>query len=398
MASAWRDACASESASKVVVPSGTYKLKQATFEGPCKAPVEVQIQGTLQAPKDRSSDTWVAFRSIDMLTVLGGGTFDGQGTHGSKDGDIKDIRFSSVTNSLIKDITSLDSKKFHIGVSDCTNVVFHHLTITSAADSANTDGINIASSTRINVTHTNIATGDDCISVGEGTNQLLVTNVTCGPGHGLSIGSLGYYPDEKPVVGVTIMNCTLTGTTNGVRIKTWPNSPGQSTASYILFEDIVMVNVENPIIIDQNYCSGDEDRCKHQTPSEVQISNVKFKNIRGSSATLVGVNLACSSTVPCQDVELDDIDLTYYGHEGSLTSQCFNVRARITRVAKTLACANLPGLPSDNSPPPPPLYDYNSPMIYSGAPDCNSYWWPRQSVMVHLLISGLGLWLLKGSP
>ncbi|KAM5582812.1 polygalacturonase-like [Rosa sericea] len=396
LAKAWRDACALESASKVVVPSGAYKLKEATFEGPCKAPIEVQIQGTLQAPKDRSSDTWVAFSSIDMLTLWGGGTFDGQGAPGSKDGDIRDIRFSSITNSIIMDITSLDSKKYHISISECTNIVFDHLTITSPTNDANTDGIDIGSSTRINVTHTNIATGDDCIAVGEGTNQLLVTDVTCGPGHGISIGSLGYKPDEKPVFGVTIMNCTLVGTTNGARIKTWPDSPGASTASDILFEDIVMVNVENPIIIDQNYCSGDEDRCKQNTPSEVQISNVRFKNIRGWSATPIAVNLACSPSVPCQNVELEDIDLTYNGNEGSLSSQCFNVRPRTTRVGKALACANLPGLPSGDSPPPPPLYDYLSPMIYTGGPDNNSCWWPRPPVMGYLLISGLGLWLLQG--
>ncbi|CAL8988838.1 unnamed protein product [Prunus brigantina] len=34
LAKAWSDACASPSASKVVVPSGTYNLKEATFKGP----------------------------------------------------------------------------------------------------------------------------------------------------------------------------------------------------------------------------------------------------------------------------------------------------------------------------------------------------------------------------
>ncbi|KAL6195239.1 hypothetical protein ACLB2K_030859 [Fragaria x ananassa] len=395
LAKAWRDACSSESAGKVVVPSGTYKLKEAIFEGPCKAPIEVHIQGTLQAPKDPSSDVWVTFSSINMLTLSGGGTFDGQGAHGSKRGDFRDVKFSSITNSIVKDITSLNSKKFHISVTECTNVVFDHLTITSPTDDANTDGIDIGSSNGINVTHTNIATGDDCIAVGEGTNQLLVTGVTCGPGHGISIGSLGQRPDEQPVVGVTVMNCTIVGTTNGARIKTWPDSPGASTASDIVFEDIVMANVENPIIIDQNYCSGeDDDRCKQTIPSEVQIRNVRFKNIRGSSATPIAVNLACSPSVPCQDVELEDVDLTYNGDEGLLSSQCINVRPRITRVAKALACANVPGLPSDNSPP-PPLYDYQSPMIYTGAPDNSSCSWPRASVMVYLLISGLGARLLQ---
>ncbi|CAL8113641.1 unnamed protein product [Prunus armeniaca] len=82
LAKAWSDACASPSASKVVVPSGTYKLKEANFRGPYKAPIEMQVQGTLQAPADAGqltrTDTWVGFQYIDMLTLSGGGTFDGQ--------------------------------------------------------------------------------------------------------------------------------------------------------------------------------------------------------------------------------------------------------------------------------------------------------------------------------
>lgn len=47
-------------------------------------------------------------------------------------------------------------------------------------------------------------------------------------------------------------NCTMVGTTNGIRIKTWPAS-GPSKAAGMLFSNIFMDNVKYPIIIDQNY-------------------------------------------------------------------------------------------------------------------------------------------------
>jgi len=60
----------------------------------------------------------------------------------------------------------------------------------------------------------------------------------------------------------------------------------------------------------------------------VQISNVSYKNIRGSSATDVAVNFNCSKEVPCQDVTVEDIDLMSSGGKGrqKLSNFCFNVK------------------------------------------------------------------------
>ncbi|PRQ16537.1 putative polygalacturonase [Rosa chinensis] len=397
MTMSWTDACASMSTSTVLVPRGTYELlQQATFEGPCKAPIQFQLQGTLQAPKDRSQldVSWVQFKNLDMLTLSGGGTFDGQGAHSWKehhDSTPVDIKFKTVNNSIISDITFMDSAKFHIGVHDCNNVAFQRLTITAPEDSPNTDGIHISSSTKITVSDSYIATGDDCVSIGDGSNQILVSNIACGPGHGISIGSLGKYPDEQPVVGITVKNCTLTGTTNGARIKTWPNSPATSVAWDILFQDMIMVNVKNPILINQNYCDKGKS-CKLMIPSKVQISDVRFKNIRGSSSSPVAVKLDCSHSAPCRNVELSDIDLTYSGDEkNKITSECNNVKPRLARVTKALACANLGDIPIDNSPP----HDDGGFGPTSSAAGNSLGQNPTVRVMV-LISSTMALWLLHG--
>ncbi|KAH7533450.1 hypothetical protein FEM48_Zijuj04G0131800 [Ziziphus jujuba var. spinosa] len=80
LAKAWKDACAAQSPSKLVIPSGTYNLIEAKLQGPCKAPIEVQIQGTLRAPAvvTKASDSWVTIERLDRFT-LNGGIFDGQG-------------------------------------------------------------------------------------------------------------------------------------------------------------------------------------------------------------------------------------------------------------------------------------------------------------------------------
>ncbi|PON77144.1 Glycoside hydrolase [Trema orientale] len=348
LSNAWKDACSSPGQSKVLIPRGIFKLKKATLVGPCKAPVMFQLQGTLRAPTEPSGfkdgDGWVSFQRIDGLTVTGGGTFDGQGLavwgkHCTQTNYCSklpiNIRFDYVTNSLIRDIVSLDSKQFHINVLGGQNITFLRVRVIAPKNSPNTDGIHIGRSVRINITDTTIETGDDCVSLGDGSKQITVTNVTCGPGHGISIGSLGKYQNEQAVEGVVVRNCTIKNTTNGVRIKTWPDSH-DGVASNMHFEDIIMQNVGNPVLIDQEYCPWNQ--CSGKAPSRIKISNVSFKNIRGTSTTAVAVNLACSSGYPCQNVEIADIDLKYNGNQGPIKSQCKNVKPKITGYHNPAPC------------------------------------------------------------
>ncbi|MBA0759061.1 hypothetical protein Gotri_021996 [Gossypium trilobum] len=99
----------------------------------------------------------------------------------------------------------------------------------------NTNGIHIGRSDGVNVLNTEIKTCDDCVSIRDGSKILVINGVTCGPGHGISIVSLELFKNEEPVDGVTIKNCTMTNTSNGVRIKSWP-SVETGTCSNIHFE------------------------------------------------------------------------------------------------------------------------------------------------------------------
>ncbi|KAK4596860.1 hypothetical protein RGQ29_014762 [Quercus rubra] len=345
---AWKSAC-TVAGSKVVISAGTYKLGSVTLLGPCKGAIEFNLQGTLHAPSDVASfngkDFWVSFQRIDSLIVSGGGVFDGKGQMAWQQNNCGEkynckilpinIRFDFVTNSIVHDIQSKDSKFFHINLLGCKNLQIQHVTITAPGDSPNTDGIHIRRSSNITITNANIGTGDDCISIGDGTQDVTTNQVTCGPGHGISIGSLGKYQNEQPVFGIRVIGGTLSSTKNGVRIKTWPSSPF-GIASDMHFENIIMNNVANPILIDQGYCPNNQ--CTNKSPSKFKISNVSFKNIRGTSSTMEAVKLICSKIVPCQQVVVADIDLIYKGPGGSATSTCVNVKPTISGKQNPPAC------------------------------------------------------------
>ncbi|MFQ6621104.1 hypothetical protein Gotur_003141, partial [Gossypium turneri] len=219
-------ACASTSSAKIVIPKGIYFLSTATLDGPCKAPIEIQVEGTVKAPADPGAfkdPKWIAFNRIENFKLSGGGLFDGQGTTAYKREGCKNHDYCG----------SLPI--FHVNVLGCKNITFEHFTVSATDESPNTDGIQIGRSDGVNVLNLEIKTGYDCVSIGDGSKNLVINGVTCGPRHGINIGSLGLFKNEEPVDGVTIKNCTLTNTSNGVRIKTWPGTePG--TCSNIHFQ------------------------------------------------------------------------------------------------------------------------------------------------------------------
>ncbi|XP_052176953.1 exopolygalacturonase clone GBGE184-like [Diospyros lotus] len=224
----------------------------------------------------------------------------------------------------------INSKGFHMKISDSSNFTVTNITVTAPGDSPNTDGIHISGSDLVSVSKSVIGTGDDCISIGDGTTNLAVSEITCGPGHGISIGSLGQRENEDSVRGVTVTNCTLSNTTNGARIKTWHDSPAIE-ASGIVFEDIVMNGVKNPIIIDQHYGAKNKPGA-----SNVKVSDVHYKNIRGTTITNTVVALNCSDAVPCEGIEVMDVDFTLDAAVAAtakyptLSNACTNAKAVFT--------------------------------------------------------------------
>lgn len=93
-----------------------------------------------------------------------------------------------------------------------------------------------------------------------------------------SVGSLGRYPNEGDVRGLVVRDSTMKGTMNGVRIKTWANSPGSSAATNMTFENIKMNNVSNPIIIDQAYCPFTS--CPTKVSHYIHSIQIRFQSWR----------------------------------------------------------------------------------------------------------------------
>nr|CAD1819909.1 unnamed protein product [Ananas comosus var. bracteatus] len=169
-------------------------------------------------------------------------------------------------------------------------------------------------SSDVTVTSSSIKTGDDCISIGEGASNVWIEKINCGPHW-----KLGDTPSESGVQNITVTSVVFTGTQNGLRIKTW-GKPYSGFVKDVTFEHAVMQNVQNPIIVDQNYCPGDVN-CPDQS-SGIKISGLAYTDIQGTSATQLAVKFDCSASNPCSGITMQDIKLTYQNQNAQ--SYCKN--------------------------------------------------------------------------
>ncbi|CAA7055357.1 unnamed protein product [Microthlaspi erraticum] len=272
---------------------------------------DTKISGSLTAPEDPNQwkckedhcHQWIEFAHINGLYIDGQGIVDGQGPKWWSI-DCKKYKqgvvISHSTNVHISNIMVKDSPNFQMSLEDSKWIVVKQITITADGDSPNTDGIHIQRSQHVLVYNSNIRTGDDCISIGDGSKYINISRISCGPGHGISIGSLGRYGTKETVENVVVQDCTFRDTDNG--------------------------------------------------PTAVEIKNVRYNHIHGTSIKKPYVQLLCSESVPCRDIFMNDInihneDKDEYEKKGRKSrhdhplAECINVRGQANGVVKPkLSC------------------------------------------------------------
>uniref|UniRef100_A0A804QK99 Exopolygalacturonase n=1 Tax=Zea mays TaxID=4577 RepID=A0A804QK99_MAIZE len=324
---AWTSACEATGSATVVIPKGDYLVGPLNFTGPCKGSnIAIQLDGNLLGSNDLDKYTasWIELSHVNNIGITGSGTLDGQGT----------AVYSKSKTDNVKAMPNF----FHINIDNSESITVKDVNITAPADVENTDGVHVGGSSKISILNSTIGTGDDCVSIGPGCNGVLVDSITCGPGQGISVGCLGRYKDEKDVSDITVRNCVLKNTTNGVRIKSYVDAESVLTASHLTFENIRMEEVANPIVIDQYFCPQKVCPGKRSNSSHVSVKDVTFRNITGTSSTPEAISLLCSETQPCSGVSLIDVNVEYAGKNNKTMAVCSNAKGTAKGSIEALAC------------------------------------------------------------
>ncbi|KAJ4973370.1 hypothetical protein NE237_006544 [Protea cynaroides] len=348
---AWAAAC-KVGGSTIMVPSQfIFLVGSISFSGPyCQPNIVFQLEGTIIAPTSSKAwgsglNQWLLFSKLKGITISGGGIIDGRGSVWWTDYSLNDLadnemklivpidqnpqhntsqipvsnnelngkmpslkptalRFYGSFEATITGITIQNSPQCHLKLDNCVGVDIFNMSISSPSNSLNTDGIHLQNSKDVLIHSSNLACGDDCVSIQTGCSNIYIHNVNCGPGHGISIGGLGKDKTKACVSNITVRDTIMHNTLTGIRIKTWQG--GSGSVQGLLFSNIQVSEVQLPIVIDQFYC--DRSICKNQT-SAVALSGITYERIRGTY-TVKPVHFACSDSSPCTDVTLTAIELT----------------------------------------------------------------------------------------
>ncbi|KAK8936288.1 putative polygalacturonase [Platanthera zijinensis] len=338
----WKAACADSRNPYFVVPGRggrKYLLSKIVFEGPCQSALKFLISGELVAENrvwTKEADTWITFKSIPRMTVLGDGLIDGRGSIWWDCLSKKIMEFMGCNGLRVKDLNLKDSPGKNLVVYKSDHVILTGLKITAPEDSPNTDGILISDSRFVVVSHSTIGVGDDCIAIGPRSYDISVSHINCGPGHGISIGSLGKNSAEDNVERINISNSHISNTLTGIRIKTWQKG-GAGYARFISYKNINFTAVKGGIIvIDQHYCPA--LNCPNKA-GNVAVSGVSYTDLIGSSADDLAVKLVCSSSVPCRDITMTRVSFTTPQAGRGPTAYCANVQGReATDISPSVPC------------------------------------------------------------
>jgi polygalacturonase len=197
------------------------------------------------------------------------------------------ISLTGVQRLLVDGVTLTNSPMFHL-VPRGKDITIQNLRIFAPSDSPNTDAMDPGGE-RIVIRNCEIDTGDDHVALQSGSHDVLIENLTCLHGHGISIGS----GTRNGLSHIIVRHCTFDGADNGLRIKSYRGNGGE--VHDIWYSDIVMKNVARPFDINMLYNgnAGLETDLGPRQPAPGETKNIpNFHDIHLTNLTVTRSPLA----------------------------------------------------------------------------------------------------------
>lgn len=230
------------------------------------------------------------------------------------------IEFDHVNHGRIGAILATNSPMWNIVLRDSENITVNGTRIRNPENAPNTDGIDVVASQHIQMSHLDIATGDDNITIKSGlvgdnltqpSSDISIADSVMHQGHGVSVGS----ETAHGIGSVRVTRLLFDGTENGIRIKSARDRGAE--IGPILVSKITMHNVNTPILITDSYggMSGQDKKKSMEiapvavTETTPLIHDISINNLSADGAKTAAV-LSGLPEAPLRNVLLDHVTIS----------------------------------------------------------------------------------------
>jgi polygalacturonase len=335
------DACATKGGGTVQLTAGTYLSapivlksnitlqldKGATLLGsPDHADYPAKIEFRLPALQPLVSAT-----NAENVAITGEGTIDGQGESwwqmarsvhdagimGNPHPRPRLIVFDHCKHVRVEGVTIQNSPFWQLVPYYSDDVLIRNVRILAPYPSPNTDAVDPFSSSNVRIDHLYADTGDDNIAIKSGAidspggddpaRDITITDCTFKHGHGLSIGS----EIAGGARNILAERIHFDGTDNGIRVKA--NRDRGNDVSNLVFRDIDMKDVKNPLVVSEYYPrilppEGDVAPAP-VTRLTPHFHNIVFQNVTATGGVMAGAIVGLPEA-PVTDIVLQNVNLS----------------------------------------------------------------------------------------
>lgn len=370
------DNCAAKGGGTVRLTAGTYLSAPIVL----KSNITLQLDkgATLLGSPDHADypdkvefrlpalQSLVSATNAENVAITGEGTIDGQGEswwsmmRGLHDAGVMGnphprprlVVFDHCKHVRVEGVTIQNSPFWQLVPYYCDDVLIRNVRILAPYPSPNTDAVDPFSSSNVRIDHLYADTGDDDIAIKSGAinspgdddpiRDITISDCTFLHGHGLSIGS----ELAGGAHNILAERIHFSGTDNGIRVKA--NRDRGNDVSNLVFRDIDMKDVKNPLVISEYYprilpsaSAVDPAPVTRLTP---HFHNIVIENVTATGDEMAGAIVGLPEA-PVTDIVLKNVNLS--GDKGlsigyaTVTGQNVKVQAAQGDAILKLAGANV---------------------------------------------------------
>ncbi|KAG1462702.1 hypothetical protein G6F56_005455 [Rhizopus delemar] len=165
----------------VVFSKGTtYNLNEILILNDLKN-VDIELAGTIKLPgyvkSFKGLKSYIQLLGTD-IHIYGGGVINGNGQdwYDAQDHTAPTVLRISSDNTVLENISIINSPRAHLGVTNATNVLINNITLHTASTSdlppKNTDALDVSRSSNVVFQNSHLTVGDDCLAINEAVARL----------------------------------------------------------------------------------------------------------------------------------------------------------------------------------------------------------------------------------